>query len=90
MIPHAFNQSELLARGWTLRRITVFLGLPDYMAQGRTRPYCWIKIKLSSNTYCNSATPKNEKCWRYARVIAAEADGVLTKPLPNRVRLPLS
>lgn len=40
MIPHAFNQSELLARGWTLRRITVFLGLPDYMAQGRTRPYC--------------------------------------------------
>ena len=78
MIPHAFNQSEMLARGWTLRRITVFLGLPDYMAQGRTRPYC------------NSATPKNEKCWRYARVIAAEADGVLTKPLPNRVRLPLS
>ena len=33
MIPHAFNQSELLARGWPLRRITVFLGLPDYMAQ---------------------------------------------------------
>jgi len=76
--PINFNQSELLARGWTRRRIEVFLGKPDFMAQGR------------ASHFRNSATPKNEKCWRAARVIEAEENGALTKPLPKINRTPLA
>lgn len=73
-----FNQSELLARGWTRKRIEVFLGKPDFMAQGR------------ASKFRNSATPKNEKCWRAARVLEAEGNGALTNPLPKINRTPLA
>lgn len=76
--PINFNQSELLARGWTRRRIEVFLGKPDFMAQGRV------------SHFLNSATPKNEKCWRAGRVLEAEKEGALTKPLPQTAQKPLS
>lgn len=77
-LPTNFNQTELLTRGWTRRRIKVFLGKPDFMAQGR------------ASHFHNSATPKNEKCWHAARVLDAERDGALTKPLPKINIAPLA
>lgn len=71
-----FNQTELLARGWTLRRITVFLGKPDFLYQGR------------APGFRNSATPNNGKAWRKERVIDAERDGALTSELPKPTKRP--
>lgn len=56
-------------RGWTLRRIEVFLGKPDFRFQGR------------AHGFRNSATPKNGKAWKKERVLEAEKQGALTNPL---------
>lgn len=66
-----YSQTELIQRGWTLRRITVFLGKPDYLYQGRV------------SAFRNSATPKSGKAWLKERVTKAEQDRALTRELPR-------
>ena len=65
----SFNQTELLARGWTIRRIKAFLGKPDFLYQARTP------------AFRNSATPRNGKAWGASRVATAELAGALKIPL---------
>lgn len=64
------NKTQLFARGWTPRRIEVFLGSPDGTYFKKTR-------------FTNSVTG-NIPNWDDRRVFSAEKAGALEKPLPKK------
>lgn len=68
---YAYNYTELMARGWTVRRIQVFLGREDF------------RLHRQPKRFRNSLTPANERCWLAERVEQAEQAGALTCALPK-------